>query len=50
MRLPLYPGALRHAVMVALAEDKHDAVTTASAAEGEGILADLESSGWLERS
>lgn len=50
MRLPYYPGKLRAVVLDALASEKREAVTEASVADGEGMLADLESSGWLERS
>lgn len=49
MRLPHYPGVLRRRVLGALEEDAAEAVEVASAAEGEGVLADLAATGWLER-
>lgn len=49
MRLPYYTGVLRYRVLEAQEADKAEAITVASAAEGEGVLADLEASGWLER-
>lgn len=49
MRLPYYPGVLRHRVFSAVAEDNAEAQEVAAGAEAEGVLAELESSGWLER-
>lgn len=48
MRLPFYPGRLRHVLLEAVKAEREEARHVASAAEGQGVLADLAAEGWLE--